>query len=47
MQVKELPLVEDDRVDPGTMTEARQRVADGKQRVADVTIQMAYQAWLG
>lgn len=46
-QVQHLPLEEDERVTPGDMAEARQRVAEGKIRVADETIQMAYSAWLG
>ena len=46
-QVEHLSLEEDERVHPGAMAEARQRVADGKVLVAEDTIAMAYSAWLG
>lgn len=46
-QVQHLPLEEDAKMDPGAMIEARQRVAEGKVRVSDRSIQMAYAAWLG
>lgn len=46
-QLEGLPLEEEARIDPGTMIEARQKVAEGSNRVAEGTIQMAYAAWLG
>jgi len=45
--VGDLPLEEDDRMDPGTMVEARQMVAGAVHRVDPVTVSKAYQAWLG
>ncbi|CAN0196110.1 unnamed protein product, partial [Ectocarpus sp. 12 AP-2014] len=46
-EVGDLPLEEDERMDPGTMIEARQMVAGAVHRVDPVTVSKAYQAWLG
>lgn len=46
-QVRDLPLEQDDHMDPGTMVEARQMIADAVHRVDPVTVSKAYQAWLG
>eukprot|EP00752_Nemacystus_decipiens_P004212 g3849.t1 len=46
-EVRDLPLEEDDRMDPGTMVEARQMVAGAAHRVDPMTVSKAYQAWLG
>lgn len=46
-QVADLPLEEDERMDPGTMVEGRFQVAEAKSKVSGETLQQAYVAWIG
>ncbi|CAN0449635.1 unnamed protein product, partial [Discosporangium mesarthrocarpum] len=45
--VSDLPLVEADRADPGTMVEMRSRVGEARGSVSEKSITKAYQGWLG
>lgn len=45
--MKDLPLKEAERIDPGAMVDCRQHVAEKKHDVSEETVEKAYVAWMG